>query len=309
MPLNRPALSLGPGPRSVQDARRWVVDACHDIGRADLTECAELVVSELVTNALLHARPPYEVRVRGTREHPRVEVCDGSAEPPPMPAMTPPDAEDFLVTFGRGLGVVASCAAAWGVHVEEDGKTVWFVPAVRPGSLPAAGVVTGESAAPTPVPAPDDIRVHLVGVPVRSFVEFQRHARELRREVRLLSLAHGTDYPLAATLTESFAALARDLRDGVGADQVEQAQLAGARHTDLHLAAPRTTAATIAGLVDLLDLADRFCREERLLALARTPEQRRFQAWFLGEFVRQERGEAPLAWQDAPVSPARSSLK
>ena len=58
VPLNRPALSLGPGPRGVQNARRWVVDVCTDIGRADLAECAELGVSELVTNALLHAETP-----------------------------------------------------------------------------------------------------------------------------------------------------------------------------------------------------------------------------------------------------------
>ena len=55
---------------------------------------------------------------------------------------------------------------------------------------------------------------------------------------------------------------------------------------------PRATAAAIGRFLELLDLADAFCREERLLSLARTPEQRRFQRWFLGEFVRQEQGEA-----------------
>ena len=78
MPLSRPALSLGPGPRGVQNARHWVVEVCNDIGRSDLVECAELGVSELVTNALLHAATPIAVRVRGTREHPRVEVSDAA---------------------------------------------------------------------------------------------------------------------------------------------------------------------------------------------------------------------------------------
>ena len=96
MPLNRPALSLGSGPRGVQDARRWVVDTCHDIGRSDLVECAELGVSELVTNALLHAFPPLTVRVRGTREHPRVEVRDGSTEVPAMPGGETHDEDDLL---------------------------------------------------------------------------------------------------------------------------------------------------------------------------------------------------------------------
>ena len=70
---------------------------------------------------------------------------------------------------------------------------------------------------------------------------------------------------------------------------------------------PRTTAESIGRFLELLDLADAFCREERLLSLARTPEQRRFQRWFLGEFVRQVQGEAPLAWPDAP-EPGRSSV-
>ncbi len=140
MPLNRPALSLGPGPRGVQNARRWVVDTCTDIGRTDLIECAELGVSELVTNALLHAEPPILVRIRGTREHPRVEVRDGSLESPHLPDTHPTDEDDLLLTFGRGLGIVARCADAWGAEIEDDGKVVWFAPGrrghARPGRRP-----------------------------------------------------------------------------------------------------------------------------------------------------------------------------
>ena len=301
MPLNRPALSLGSGPRGVQDARRWVVQTCHDIGREDLIECAELGVSELVTNALLHAVPPLTVRMRGTVEHPRVEVHDGAPEPPMMPSAVAEE-DDLLLTFGRGLGIVARCSTAWGVDLEEDGKTVWFAPATEPGGEPIEGVVTGEQTVTTRAPAPDEMRIEIVGVPLRMFVEFQRHYRELRREVRLLALAHETDYPLAKDLSDLFGSLERDLREGIGADQIERALGSGAATADLHVAMPRQTAATIGRFIELLDLADAFCREKRLLSLARTPDQQRFQRWFLSEFVRQERGEAALAWQDAPVS-------
>ena len=301
MPLNRPALSLGSGPRGVQDARRWVVETCRDIGRDDLVECAELGVSELVTNSLLHAVLPLTVRVRGTVDHPRVEVHDGSPELPLMPSQVTED-DDLLLTFGRGLGIVARCATAWGVDLEENGKTVWFAPATEPGGEPVEGVVTGEPVAVRPSPSPDDLRIDIVGVPLRMYLEFQRHYRELRREVRLLSLAHETDYPLAKDLSELFGSLERDLRDGIGADQIDEAMASGAGSADLHVAMPRETAATIGRFIELLDLADAFCREKRLLSLARTAEQQRFQRWFLSEFVRQERGEAPLAWQDAPVS-------
>jgi anti-sigma regulatory factor (Ser/Thr protein kinase) len=301
VPLNRPALSLGPGPRGVQDARRWVVQTCHDIGREDLVECAELGVSELVTNALLHATPPLTVRVRGTVEHPRVEVHDGSPEPPMMPSAEADD-DDLLLTFGRGLGIVARCATAWGVDLEEDGKTIWFAPATQPGGEPVEGVVTGEQAVPPRAPAPDEMRIEIVGVPLRMFVGFQRHYRELRREVRLLALAHETDYPLAKDLSDLFGSLERDLREGIGAGQIEQALATGDATADLRVAMPRETAATIGRFIELLELADAFCREKRLLSLARTPDQQRFQRWFLSEFVRQERGEAALSWQDAPVS-------
>ena len=68
---------------------------------------------------------------------------------------------------------------------------------------------------------------------------------------------------------------------------------------------PRATARTLSRFIELLDLADDFCRQQRLLSLARTAEQRRFQSWFLGEFVRQADGEEPLPWTE-PVRGRRS---
>ena len=303
MPLNRPALSLGSGPRGVQDARRWVVDTCHDIGRGDLVECAELGTSELVTNALLHAIPPLSVRVRGTREHPRIEVRDGSTELPAMPGSDPHREDDLLLTFGRGLSIVARCSSAWGVDVEQDGKTVWFSPAARAGDTIADGLITGDPNGGAQAPRADDVRVDVRGVPLRFFLDFQRHYRELRREVRLLALAHGSEYPLAEDLADLFGTLERDLRQGLGAGQIDEALSSGAPTADLTLPMPRATAAHTGRFIELLDRADEFAREQRLLSLARTPEQQRFQRWFLGEFVRQQAGEGPVAWQDAPVPP------
>ncbi|MGZ4466565.1 MAG: ATP-binding protein, partial [Nocardioides sp.] len=205
MPLNRPALSLGSGPRGVHNARRWVVDACTDMGRSDLVECAELGVSELVTNALLHAQPPFSVRVRGTREHPRVEVRDGSSQPPLLPNEGLDHEDDLLLTFGRGLGIVARCATAWGADIEDDGKVVWFTPGSEPGEEMVDGVITGLPATVVPrEPSPDEVLVAVQGVPLREYQAFQRHYRELRREVRLLALAHEADYPLAKSLSDLF---------------------------------------------------------------------------------------------------------
>ena len=306
MPLNRPALTLGSGPRGVHDARRWVVRTCHDIDRDDLVECAELGVSELVTNALLHGEPPIQVRVRGTAEHPRIEVRDSSLEPPILPgeALDVEQQGDELLTFGRGLGIVARGSDAWGAELEDDGKIVWFTPASSFSDGDGVpGLITGsDGSTARRSPTRDRVRVQILGVPLRLYIEFQQHFRELRREVRLLALAHEDAYPLAKSLSDLFGTLDRHLREGIGVEQIEAAIGKNLSATDLVVHMPRATARTLSRFVELLDLADDFCRQQRLLALARTAEQRRFQTWFLCEFVRQADGAEPLAWTETTRS-------
>jgi hypothetical protein len=282
-----------------------VVRTCQDIGRAELTECAELGVSELVTNALLHGEPPIQVRVRGTRAHPRIEVRDSSLEAPVLPTATEMDEHDeLLLTYGRGLSLVARSADAWGAEIEDDGKVVWFAPATRfAEDQGVPGLVTGlDAARARREPTHDRVRVKILGVPLQLYIGFQQHFRELRREVRLLSLAHERDYPLAKSLSDLFATLDRHLREGIGVEQIEAAVGAKRTHTDLVVHMPRATARTLSRFIELLDLADDFCRQQRLLSLARTAEQRRFQGWFLCEFVRQSQGEDPVAWAETTRS-------
>ena len=303
MPLNRPPLALGQGPRSVQEARRWADQLCREINRPELAECAQLGVSELVTNALLHGEPPITVRVRGTVEHPRVEVRDSSFEAPILPSrpLERPETDDLLLTFGRGLSIVARCSDAWGAEIEDDGKLVWFAPAAEFADGPGTpGAITGvDHTRVQALPTRDRVRVRILDVPLALYVGFTQHFRELRREVRLLALAHESDYPLAKSLSDLFSTLDRQLRDGIGVEQIESAVEQGMDSTELVVHMPRATANTLVRFVELLDLADEFCRAERLLSLARSPEQRRFQGWFLTEFVRQANGEPPLSWLEA----------
>jgi anti-sigma regulatory factor (Ser/Thr protein kinase) len=312
VPLNRPPLVLGQGARGVQDARRWVADLCEEIGRPELAECAQLGVSELVTNALLHGEPPLSVRVRGTVEHPRVEVRDSSVEAPILPhqPLDRPETDELLLTFGRGLTIVARCSDAWGAEIEEDGKVVWFAPAPDfadgegvPGAI--SGVDRQRAAR---LPTKDRVRINILDVPLALYVGFQHHFRELRREVRLLALAHESDYPLAKALSDLFDSLDRQLREGIGVEQIEAALAQGLESTDLVVHMPRTNANALSRFVELLDLADAFCREERLLSLARNAEQRKFQTWFLTEFVRQADGAEPRAWLDSRSDGRTGSL-
>ena len=304
MPLSRPALSVGTGPRSVQRARRWVVDTLSDIDRTELLETAELGTSELVTNAVLHAAAPISVRVRGTREHPRVEVRDGSVEPPQLPdpeSLAPGegdptdiDEDSLLVTFGRGLDIVARCADAWGAEIENAGKVVWFNPALRPRDRGVEGRLTGLEH--QVVPDPDAVHYRLLAVPLHSLAEFEVHYRELRREVRLLALAHGDEYPLARHLSDLFGRMQRELRDGLPLDEVQAAREAGRETVDLTIRLSPVSAESMGRFVELLDFADDFCRQQRLLSLARSDEQRTFQTWFLTEIVRQQEGEDPVPY-------------
>ena len=294
------AVELDTGRRSVQDARRWVTDACHDIGREDLTETAELAIAELVTNAILHAAPPIRLRLRGTRDHPRVEVFDGSLTPPsPNPRMT--DDDELLSTIGRGLGIVAMCANAWGADIQPDGKTVWFEPATSVADEPrAVGDIYDSSAndrRDAEIELRDDgVRVDLEQLPVALYADFRQHYQELRRELRLLSLAHETDYPVAKNLTALFRRFDEEVRVSIGADALDVALERGQVSVDVALRVPRSKPGTAAQMIDLLELADAFCRAERLLSLATTPQQLQFQRWYLGEFVRQGRGESPRPW-------------
>lgn len=298
MPLNRSALTLGPG-ADASYVRSWVAGACRDAGRPELVECAELGVSELVANALLHGGAPVQVRVRGTWEHPRVEVRDSSVQQPVLP--TPPvfdSEEEILLTFGRGLSIVARVSDAWGAEIEEDGKVVWFVPATEIAEDDGAdGIISGGADVPEPrVEIADPVNVQVLGVPLDLYVGFQNHFRELRREVRLLALAHAGEYPLAKSLSDLFGALERQLRDGIGHRELESALAGGAASGDLQVRMPRAAAETLKRFRELLDVTDEFCRQERLLTLARDEEQVRFQHWFLGEFIRQAAGAVPTPW-------------
>jgi anti-sigma regulatory factor (Ser/Thr protein kinase) len=302
VPLDRPAEPIAPGPRGAAQARRWVVDACLEIGRQDLRENAELAMSEVVTNAILHGKAPVTVRLRGTRDHPRVEVRDASPE---QPAFTSDDvANDFvddLPTFGRGLAIVASFSEAWGAEKDGDGKLVWFVPSASTPDHPAKGVVLGWDDEPEEASFADEqtLVVELHGVPVDLMQGMLAHGAELRRELRLLAVAHHATYPVASDLSAYFTSLAHDFRWQFGGEALLSALQAGRSRADIDVIAPLDAADRFARLLELYDLADAFCRNERLLTLARDDEQVRFQTWLFGEFVRQGSGEQPRPWPSA----------
>lgn len=86
----------------------------------DVVDTILLLTSELVTNAVLHARTDLIVRYVLHPDCVRIEVLDGNSRLP-SPVAAPLDA-----TSGRGLALVQSLADNWGIERTPGGKTVWI---------------------------------------------------------------------------------------------------------------------------------------------------------------------------------------
>jgi anti-sigma regulatory factor (Ser/Thr protein kinase) len=101
-------------------ARRFVTQALERWGSKPEFDVVQLLVSEMVTNAVLHARSEVHVRVAITGEVVRVGLFDQSTDPV-VRAATSSD-----VPSGRGTLLLDRLASAWGVEPSPDGKEVWF---------------------------------------------------------------------------------------------------------------------------------------------------------------------------------------
>jgi anti-sigma regulatory factor (Ser/Thr protein kinase) len=293
------ALQLDPDPRSVSRARAWITEELGELGRPDLVDAAALGISELVTNAILHAEPPISVAVLGSRERPRVEVRDRSKRPPRTGAdMT--DADALLRTVGRGMAIVALYSQAWGADVSPDGKVVWFVPSPDPGvDVAESGDVYDLEEAVEELGAPVDERlldIHLLGMPAQVFASFREWYAEIRRELRLLAFAQPDQFPVATELAELTLQTEHERRHARGIEQLDRAISSGAATVDLHYRVPASAPATMVQMNDLLVRADRFCRDQSLLTMPATPQQLALLNWYTREFTRQAAGHEPQPW-------------
>ena len=112
---------LPPDPASAGAARRFVRRTLEEWGLDHLEETCTLLVSELVTNVILHARTRCEVHLEREGEGVRVGVRDDS----PMLPEEKRYAADAAT--GRGLRLVEQLATRWGTATDPaDGKVVWF---------------------------------------------------------------------------------------------------------------------------------------------------------------------------------------
>jgi hypothetical protein len=223
-----PALVISPDAACAALARRHVAEALQAIDRAELSDVARLAVTELATNAALHARTPMTVTVRLLPDgEVRIEVGDRSTV---MPRKHP---DCLTSTGGRGLHLVEALGR-WGVDPVVEGgrrvgKVVWFSPTdqpdrrTRPDPQPdqpdrRPDIMPGSSEADPTAPHRDDpgrrlgchltreedgsvgtetppglVTVRLLGFPLQIFAEAREHHDELIRELCLLSLQPAED--------------------------------------------------------------------------------------------------------------------
>jgi anti-sigma regulatory factor (Ser/Thr protein kinase) len=115
-----PKITLPTAASSVAEARHRVRDFLAGAAPAQVLDDANLMTSELASNAVLHDGGWYSVGATVSRERVRVEVDDNTARLPILRRVTP-DAVN-----GRGMSILDALATRWGADPTPTGKRVWF---------------------------------------------------------------------------------------------------------------------------------------------------------------------------------------
>jgi GAF domain-containing protein/anti-sigma regulatory factor (Ser/Thr protein kinase) len=149
--------NLPPTGRSASTARRLIEQALSDAELTALLDEALLLVTELVTNAIVHAGTDIELRIEPGDASLRVEVVDRSPGSLPVVRLAPSETREG----GRGVFLLDALADEWGTRHFSGGKSVWF----HLGPTKAAAAVPGRTtptASADRTPPPLD---WLVGLP------------------------------------------------------------------------------------------------------------------------------------------------
>ncbi len=128
----RDTLTLAPDADAPARARAFVERICGAWGLGKMAKLAALVASELVTNAVVHARTRAVMMLRLAGQTLHISVRDGDPRPMHVPAPGGTGAHDG--DHGRGLLILAAMADRWGSHPTGNGKVVWATISVPPGA-------------------------------------------------------------------------------------------------------------------------------------------------------------------------------
>ncbi len=292
-----PTLASGP------QARRFVVALLKEWMLDDLVDDAALCVTELSTNAIHHTRDRFIVTVRPAGPGVRIEVLDNA--PDQLPATVPSrgTAVDLTKsgTTGRGLQIVAAVASRWGFTTTTHSKHVWVELTGEHSDQPVSPMITIGHHRP---PAPDQVTLCFVGLPVRSVVASGIQVDELVRDVQLhqvgdSALDAGDSDRLFDLLDHS-----ADVRFA-GRHAAMRAGAAGRTRFDLDLVTTLSTVRSAGELRKLLgELSDRYS----LFSASVDQEVAALREWLTVETLSQLSGADPrMCPLDAPLPPAEAT--
>jgi PAS domain S-box-containing protein len=299
-------------PASVPEARRLVRDLLRSVGRDDLEDVAALLVSEIVTNALLHAGTPINVAARLEDRRLRVEVRDGSVHLPV------PRRYASTAGTGRGLLMVEQLVDDWGVLRHADGKTVWFVlsDAERAHKVPGSftGVDDGSGDASD---AAGTVAVELLSMPLLLHKAWQEHVEALLRELLLASLDEEDledfdSIAMHAEATDALAVLAEHVPAvdlGPDPDQLMRDMTEpGVSSPRVVVPVPRDSVPNFDTLERAVVAALELSKDGGTLTPPTQPEIQQFRAWLCQQVRQQASGLAPEPWSVDDSTPAPSGL-
>jgi PAS domain S-box-containing protein len=304
--------ALDPASLSAREARRFVRALLEESGRQEWAEAAELAVSEVVTNVVLHAHTGFELTVRLADDHVRVEVLDRN------PALPRQRGYDDQATTGRGMTLVESVTDAHGVHaLGSDGKVVWFCVGGGPGDPTADDLLAGWSdddgwdvVADSSTPRDETlVDVVLRGMPPALWLAARQHHDAVLRELALHRAEHPdtevSDDDLVqadAARTAISSALESTLsRTGPQDQDLPLRQPAGAdgplpRTVDVTVCVPPDAAPMFGRLQDVLYAAERLAADDALLLRPALPEVVAVRDWACEQVVTQLGGGQASAW-------------